>query len=71
MIGTITREELKAKMDRGDRFVLVDALPEQTYHHAHLPGAINIPSGLVSELGPPRLPPDKNTEIVVYCTSSA
>jgi hypothetical protein len=24
--GNITREELKAKMDRGEKFVLVDAL---------------------------------------------
>jgi len=39
----ITRDELKEKMDRGDDFVLVDALSHQHYASRHLPGAINLP----------------------------
>ena len=68
MVATITRDELKAKMDRGDNFMLVETLPAQTYHHAHLPGAINLPPDQVTELAP-QLLPDKAAEIVVYCSS--
>ena len=68
MIATITRDELKAKMERGDKFMLVETLPAQTYHHAHLPGAINLPPDQVTELAP-QLLPEKDAEIVVYCSS--
>jgi len=65
---TISRDELKAKMDRKDDFVLVEALAKATYDHAHLPGAINIPPDQVADLAPTVLP-DKNADIVVYCAS--
>jgi rhodanese-related sulfurtransferase len=65
MAPTITREELKAKMDRGDDFVLVEALSPKHYASAHLPGAINLPYEFVDEAE--RMLPDKNAQIVVYC----
>jgi rhodanese-related sulfurtransferase len=65
---TISRDELKAKMDRGEKFTLVETLGEVAYHHAHLPGAINLPPDRVRELSP-RLLPDKSAEIIVYCSS--
>ena len=64
---TISREELKAKMDRGERFTLVETLPEMAFHHEHLPGAINLPPDRVKELAPGLLP-DKNAEVIVYCS---
>ena len=42
-VGTISREDLKAKLDREDDFILVETLSEEQYRHAHLPGAVNIP----------------------------
>jgi rhodanese-related sulfurtransferase len=66
MPETISREELKAKMDRGDRFALVETLPKQGFLHLHLPGAINIPPDELKELAP-KLLPDKTADIVVYC----
>ena len=68
MVATITREELQEKIDRGDQFLLVETLPEIAFHHAHLPGAINLPPARVTELAPALLP-DKSAEIVVYCAS--
>jgi rhodanese-related sulfurtransferase len=62
----ISRDELKARMDRGDDFVLVDAMPMMYYRHSHLPGAINLPADEVRERAPGLLP-DKDAEIVVYC----
>ena len=62
---TITREELKARMDRGDDFVLLEVLSEQSYRRAHLPGAIRFQNmDRTSELWP-----DKSTEIVAYCSN--
>jgi rhodanese-related sulfurtransferase len=68
MLETISRDELKGKMDRGGTFTLVETLPEVAYQHAHLPGAINLPPDRVRELAP-RLLQDKGAEIVVYCSS--
>jgi rhodanese-related sulfurtransferase len=62
----ISRDDLKAKMDRGDDFVLVDTMPEMYYRHSHLPGAINLPADEVRERASDALP-DKDAEIVVYC----
>jgi phage shock protein E len=66
MTSLISRDELKAKMDRGDVFTLVDALPEESYSESHLPGAVNVPYDRVRELAPTRLP-NKGSDIVVYC----
>ena len=66
MAGTITREELKAKLDRHEPLVLLEALPEEYYRRSHLPGARSMPHDRVRELAP-KLAPDKNAEIVTYC----
>ena len=68
MTAKITRDELKAKLDRGEPIVLLEALPEQYYRKAHLPSALLFPHDRVDELAPALLP-DKATEIVVYCTN--
>jgi rhodanese-related sulfurtransferase len=65
-MNLISREELKAKLDRGDDFKLVMAMGEWAFNMAHIPGSINISSmkqsqGLIS--------PDD--EIVVYCSNEA
>ena len=66
MPATISRDELKAKMDRGDRFTLLETLPEESYRRSHLPGAINMPYDQVRQFAP-ALAPDKNAEIINYC----
>ena len=65
---TISRDELKQKLDRKDDFLLVETLPAAAYHHNHLPGAINLPPDGVTTLAS-QLLPDKSAEIVVYCAS--
>ena len=65
---TVTRGELKAKMDRCEDFVLVDALGREHYESSHLPGAVNLPYEFVDEAG--RVFPDKEAEIVVYCMNA-
>ena len=69
VVTNITREELKAKMDRGEPFVLVDALGPGHYASSHLPGAVSLPYEFVDEAG--RVLPDKDAEVVVYCMDEA
>jgi 3-mercaptopyruvate sulfurtransferase SseA len=52
MVQTISREKLKAKIDRNDHFVLVETLAKTAYDHAHLPGAINLPPASISSEAP-------------------
>jgi rhodanese-related sulfurtransferase len=64
-VQTIEREELAAKLDRGDRFHLVMALNEWAFRAKHIPGSehFNTDEELFSSLSP-------EDEVVVYCTSS-
>ena len=66
MVANIDRDELKAKIDQGDPFVLLEVLGPQYYRHSHLPGAQNLPPGKVEEMASTLLS-DKDAEIVLYC----
>jgi len=65
MIPTISRQELKRKLDAHEKFYLVETLPLHTYEQGHLPGATCLPPEEARELAAHRLP-DKNAEIVCY-----
>ncbi len=60
----IDRDELKAKLDRGDDFKLVMSLNEFAFNAMHIPGSLNItaPEQARDLLG-------KDDEIVVYCSN--
>jgi len=63
-LKTISREELRKKLDRGDDFKLVMTLSEWAFEAQHIPGSINITNlAQVAEY----LDPDD--EIVVYCSN--
>ena len=66
MVGRITRDELKAKLDRREPVTLLEALPPRYFLDRHLPGAVNLPPNKVKELAPTVLP-EKTADIVVYC----
>jgi rhodanese-related sulfurtransferase len=59
----ISREELKAKIDRGDDFKLVMTLAEWAYMMSHIPGSIN-----VNNIAQGEKLLDVNDDIVVYCS---
>jgi rhodanese-related sulfurtransferase len=69
-LGEISCEELRQKVENGDAFVLVDALPTIAYAGAHLPGAVSIPPERLDTLAGRRIP-DLDTEVVVYCANPA
>jgi rhodanese-related sulfurtransferase len=64
-LKTVTREELKAMMDRGNDFVLLEVLGEESYRRAHQPGAIRFQDTSRA----PDLLPDRSAEIVAYCSN--
>ena len=62
---TIGREDLKEKIDRGDEFILLEVISEESYKREHLPGAIRFQNmDLI-----PDLLPDRSTEVVAYCSN--
>ena len=64
--GEIDVKEVKAKLDRGDNFVLIDVREPHEYQICNIPGAKLIPLGevpqAVGELDP-------NADIVIHCKS--
>jgi rhodanese-related sulfurtransferase len=69
MEPTISTEDLKAKLDSKDGITVVETLAPERYREAHIPGALNIPPEQIKELAP-KLLPNKDAEIVTYCTST-
>jgi len=70
MKARISREELRRKLDAGEDFVLVEALPRKYWAKEHIPGALNLPHDEVETFAPELLP-DKEREVVVYCADTA
>lgn len=64
-VKTTDREELKAKMDRGDDFLLLEVLGEASYRQGHLPGAVRYEGREQVEA----LATDRGAEIIAYCSS--
>ena len=63
---SISRDELRQKIERGDSFALFEVLPEPYYRKHHLPGAIHMSPNEV-EATVQRVAPSKDSEIVLYC----
>lgn len=69
MEPTVSTQDLKAKLDSKEGITVVETLAPERYREAHLPGALNIPPEQIKELAP-KLLPNKDAEIVTYCTST-
>ena len=67
-VKTISRDELKSKLNRREKFTLLETLAKAAYDHAHIPTAKNLPPDEIKTLAP-TLVPDKNAEIIVYCAN--
>lgn len=63
-IRTISRQDLKGRLDRGEPIKLVMALNRWAYDAKHIPGSLHFddPDELFAALG-------KDDEIVVYCSN--
>jgi rhodanese-related sulfurtransferase len=61
-----TVDEVKTRLDRGERFVLIDVREECEFAKDHLPGAIHLGKGIIERDIEQRVP-DTATELVLYC----
>jgi rhodanese-related sulfurtransferase len=59
-------DEVKERMDRGEKLVLVDVREESEFAKDHLPGAIHLGKGVI-ERDIERAVPDLNSPLVLYC----
>ena len=64
-VSEIRREDLKAKMNRGDEFVLLEVMGEGSYRQGHLPGAIRAQDQNAAM----EVVPDKSAFVVAYCSN--
>lgn len=64
-VGTISRDELKGMMDRGEEFALLEVLSEESYQREHLPGAIRFQDLDRAE----EVLPDKSADVIAYCSN--
>jgi len=65
-IREVTIDEVKAKLDRKEKFLLIDVREESEYAADHLPGAVHLGKGII-ERDVEALVPDQDTPMVLYC----
>lgn len=61
-----TVEDVKKRLDRGDKLTLIDTREESEFAKDHLPGAIHLGKGIIERDIEARVP-DLGQEMVLYC----
>ena len=61
-----TVDAVKTRLDRGDKFLLVDVREESEYAKDHLPGAIHLGKGVIERDVEAKVP-DTGAEMILYC----
>lgn len=76
-VAEITPQELKAKLDKKENFLLVDVREASEFEHGHIAGAHLVPRGIIEAAAdtsyPKHYPPlsgARDQQIVVYCATS-
>ena len=59
-------DTVKTRLDRGEKFVLVDVREESEFAEDHLPGAIHLGRGIIERDIEAQVP-ELNTEMILYC----
>lgn len=58
--------EVKRKLERGEKFYLIDVREESEWAGGHLPGAIHLGKGIIERDIEHRIP-DTSAPIILYC----
>jgi rhodanese-related sulfurtransferase len=59
-------DAVKARIDRGEKFMIVDVREESEFAKDHLPGAVHLGKGVIERDIEARVP-QLHTELVLYC----
>lgn len=59
-------DEVKARLDRGEKLLLIDVREESEWAAGHVPGAVHLGKGILERDIEQRVP-DPNAEIILYC----
>ena len=59
-------QEVKQRLDRGERFHLIDVREESEWAKGHLPGAVHLGKGIIERDVEQKFP-DTSAELVLYC----
>jgi len=59
-------DEVRKRIDRGDKFVLVDVREDREYDADHIVGAVHLGKGII-ERDIEKTVPDKEATVVLYC----
>ena len=65
-VREVSINDVKARLDRGDKLLLVDVREESEYAKDHLPGAIHLGKGIIERDIEERVP-ELNAPLVLYC----
>jgi rhodanese-related sulfurtransferase len=59
-------DEVKSRLDRGDKLVLIDVREDREFDADHLPGAVHLGKGIIERDVEAKYP-DLQTELILYC----
>ena len=65
-IQETTVDQVKAKLDKGEEFLLIDVREDHEYAKDHLPGAVHLGKGIIERDVEERVP-DLTTPMILYC----
>jgi sulfur-carrier protein adenylyltransferase/sulfurtransferase len=66
VIPEVTVDEVKTRVERGERWALLDVREREEYREGHLDGAVSLPRGFL-EMRVEEAVPDKSAPIIAYC----
>jgi rhodanese-related sulfurtransferase len=58
--------DVKSRLDKGEKFTLVDVREESEWTRGHLPGAIHLGKGIIERDIEQRVP-DASAKVILYC----
>jgi rhodanese-related sulfurtransferase len=65
-VREVTVDEIKSRLDKDDKFTLVDVREESEFAKDHLPGAIHMGKGVIERDVETKVP-NLDTPLVLYC----
>lgn len=65
-VKEVTVDDVKEKLDRGEKFLLVDVREESEFARDHLPGSVHLGKGVIERDIEEKVP-DVDAPMILYC----